>query len=332
MQSSGTSLRHLSRTGTPQLDHIRSASEHITYVNAQSPRICTCIAGHPEQYVAPNNIKNLDLFDRPYPELTFDRGPDRRKLIDLAMQAFYWIRSMPDVQKKPSTSELLDWLQALVLGGADYNTIVTEFPFIGTLLKKNQVMNLTAITEPDQVARLHFLDSLALLTMESFREKTVIDVGCGAGIPGVPLKIGEPSMELTLLDSLRKRVDWLAETLPELGIAANCVHDRAEEYGHREEYDIAVSRAVAKLNVLAELCLPLVKVGGCFLAMKARDCDLELSQAVHGIQMLGGKVERLWDYRIPGTDNVRRGVMIRKVKATPKGYPRRYAKIQRQPL
>ncbi len=206
--------------------------------------------------------------------------------------------------------------------------------FGSALVEKNQVMNLTAITEPEQVARLHFLDCIALLGAANFYGKTVIDVGCGAGFPGVPLKIAEPSIQLTLLDSLKKRMDWLESTLPELGIEAQCVAARAEEYAlaHREQYDIAVSRAVARLTMLAELCLPLVRVGGHFVAMKSADSDEELSQAARAIATLGGKVTRIWDYPVPGTDAVHRAVVITKVKATPKPYPRRFAKIKQQPL
>ena len=184
------------------------------------------------------------------------------------------------------------------------------------------------------MARLHFLDCIALLGAANFYGKTVIDVGCGAGFPGVPLKIAEPSIDLTLLDSLKKRMDWLESTLPELGIEAQCVAARAEEYAlaHREQYDIAVSRAVARLTMLAELCLPLVRVGGHFVAMKSADSDEELSQAARAIATLGGKVTRIWDYPVPGTDAVHRAVVITKVKATPKPYPRRFAKIKQQPL
>ena len=206
--------------------------------------------------------------------------------------------------------------------------------FGSALVEKNQVMNLTAITEPEQVARLHFLDCIALLGAANFYGKTVIDVGCGAGFPGVPLKIAEPSIDLTLLDSLKKRMDWLESTLPELGIEAQCVAARAEEYAlaHREQYDIAVSRAVARLTMLAELCLPLVRVGGHFVAMKSADSDEELSQAARAIATLGGKVTRILDYPVPSTDAVHRAVVITKVKATPKPYPRRFAKIKQQPL
>jgi 16S rRNA (guanine527-N7)-methyltransferase len=202
------------------------------------------------------------------------------------------------------------------------------------LLEKNQVMNLTAITDPQEVARLHFLDCMALLNVADFQSKSVIDVGCGAAFPGVPLKIAEPSIGLTLLDSLKKRVDWLSEVLPQLGLEAECVSARAEEYAlqHRECYDLAVSRAVARLSMLSELCLPLVSVGGAFVAMKSVDSDEEISQAARGIGLLGGKVEKILDYPVPDTDAVHRAVVIRKVKKTPAQYPRRFAKIKQSPL
>ena len=198
------------------------------------------------------------------------------------------------------------------------------------LIEKNQVMNLTAITEPSAVAKLHFADCLALLNFTDFRGKSVIDVGCGAGFPGVPLKLGESSIRLTLLDSLQKRVLWLEETLNKLGVEAQCVAARAEEYGHREMFDIATSRAVARLNILAELCLPFVKVGGCFLAMKGSAAQEELQEAERAISLLGGKTEALLPYQIDGV--TRYALLIRKVKPTPSQYPRRYAKIKQQPL
>lgn len=230
--------------------------------------------------------------------------------------------------------------QTLLAGTAALNISLSEQQaetFCGfgeALIEKNKVMNLTAITEPTEVAKLHFLDCISLLTAEDFKNKALVDVGCGAGFPGVPLKIAEPSIRLTLLDSLKKRIDWLSEVLPTLGVEAECVAARAEEFAlvHRESYDIATSRAVARLNILSELCLPLVKVGGAFVAMKAVDSDEELSQAARGIKALGGKVERITDYTVPGTDTVHRAVVIRKVKSTPKQYPRRFAKIKASPL
>lgn len=200
------------------------------------------------------------------------------------------------------------------------------------MLEKNQVMNLTAITEPERVAELHFLDSLALLDLADFTGKKVIDVGCGAGLPGVPLKIGEPTLELTLLDSLGKRMDWLREILPALGVEAEVVTARAEEAvaARRESYDIAVSRAVARLNILCELCLPYVKVGGVFLAMKGALAEEETAEAARAIRTLGGELERIAEYPIAGA--VHRVAIIRKARKTPPAYPRRYAKIKQQPL
>ena len=200
------------------------------------------------------------------------------------------------------------------------------------LIEKNAVMNLTAITEPSAVAQLHFLDCIALLNAADFHGKRVIDVGCGAGFPGVPLKIAEPSIRLTLLDSLAKRMNWLSETLPALGVDAEIITARAEEYVQtcREQYDLAVSRAVARLPVLAELCLPYVKVGGAFLAMKGALADEEMAEAARGIALLGGTIERVYEY--PIQDAIHKVVVIRKQKPTPPKYPRAFAKIKKNPL
>lgn len=203
------------------------------------------------------------------------------------------------------------------------------------LAERNKVMNLTAIHDPEDVARLHFLDSAALLTLADFREKTVVDVGTGAGFPGLPLRIIEPSVRLTLLDAQNKRVGFLREVCDDLGLkAVDCVHGRAEEYAqdHREAFDLAVSRAVAALPVLAELCLPLVKVGGKFLAMKSVDSLEELNAAGRAIQLLGGRLEKPLDYDIPGIKIRHRLVIITKITETQKKYPRTFAKIKRNPL
>ena len=221
--------------------------------------------------------------------------------------------------------------EATALGLSLTEVQAQQFVAFGeALIEKNKVMNLTAITEPQTVAKLHFADCLALLKIENFRGKSVIDVGCGAGFPGVPLKLGDPSIHLTLLDSLQKRVNWLRETLAAMGVEAECVAARAEEYAAREQFDIATSRAVARLNILCELCLPFVKVGGCFLAMKAAAAEEELQEAVHAITVLGGKLERVAEYEID--DAVRRVLVIRKVRHTPPAYPRRFSKIKLQPL
>lgn len=200
------------------------------------------------------------------------------------------------------------------------------------LIEKNAVMNLTAITEPSAVAQLHFLDCIALLNAADFHGKRVIDVGCGAGFPGVPLKIAEPSIRLTLLDSLAKRMNWLSETLPALGVDAEIITARAEEFAaqRREQYDLATSRAVARLNVLAELCLPYVRVGGKFLAMKGALAQAEVEEARRGIEKLGGHVSRIFEY--PVADAVHKAVVIEKLRPTPPQYPRAFAKIKKSPL
>ena len=200
------------------------------------------------------------------------------------------------------------------------------------LIEKNAVMNLTAITEPSAVAQLHFLDCIALLNAADFHGKRVIDVGCGAGFPGVPLKIAEPSIRLTLLDSLAKRMNWLSETLPALGVDAEIITARAEEFAaqRREQYDLATSRAVARLNVLAELCLPYVRVGGKFLAMKGALAQEEVEEARRGIERLGGHVLRIFEY--PVADAVHKAVVIEKLRPTPPQYPRAFAKIKKSPL
>ena len=203
------------------------------------------------------------------------------------------------------------------------------------LVEKNKVMNLTAITEPTDIATLHFLDCAALLKLTDFQGKTVADVGTGAGFPGMPLRILEPSIRLTLLDSLNKRIDFLKEVCDDLGFGdVDCVHARAEEFAaeHRESFDIVTSRAVANLRMLSELCLPLVKVGGTFLSMKSVDSDAELAEAQKAIATLGGRVTDVKDYVIPGTEITHRVIFIQKMKETPQKYPRAFAKIKKSPL
>ena len=219
--------------------------------------------------------------------------------------------------------------------GLDTGSIPALTEFSRRLLEKNQVMNLTAITEPADVARLHLLDCACLLTAADFRGKQVVDVGTGAGFPGMPLRLLEPDFDLTLLDSLGKRIDFLQETVDAMGLQrVRCVHARAEEFAaeHRETFDLAVSRAVAALPVLCELCLPLVKPGGKFLAMKSVESDAELAAAQHAIAILGGAVEAVRDYAIPGTDVRHRLIVVEKVKKTPEKYPRMFAKIKKNPL
>ena len=200
------------------------------------------------------------------------------------------------------------------------------------VVEQNKVMNLTAITEPAQVAKLHLLDSLSLLSLQDLNGKRMIDVGCGAGFPGVPVKIACPGVELTLLDSLGKRMNWLETVLPTLGVEAQCVTARAEEAvaDRRESYDVATSRAVARLNILLELTAPYVKVGGLVLAMKGMAAEEELAEAKNAINRLGLKLEKVHTFPIDGTAHS--VIVLRKVAPTPAKYPRRYAKIKQTPL
>lgn len=205
------------------------------------------------------------------------------------------------------------------------------------LLEKNQVMNLTAIRVPEGVARLHMLDCAALLKYCDFQGKTLIDVGTGAGFPGLVLKTLVPSLDVTLLDSLNKRLDWLDETAQALKLSGvRTLHARAEEQalakGFRDSFDFAAARAVADLRVLCELCLPYVKVGGKFLALKSTGSDEELAGADHAVRLLGGQVAAVEDYAIPGTGVTHRLIVIEKLAPTLRGYPRRWSKIQKQPL
>ena len=210
--------------------------------------------------------------------------------------------------------------------------------YAGLLVEQNRVMNLTAITQPEGIARLHFLDSAALLPLLGDTSgKRLIDVGTGAGFPGLPLKILLPQLDVTLLDSLNKRVDWLNEVSAQLGLTGvRAIQGRAEEKAleksMRDSFDLVTARAVADLRLLSELCLPFVKVGGRFLSMKSVDSDQELDQAAHAIKLLGGRVRDVKDYAIPGADVTHRLVIVEKVAPTLKGYPRRWAKIQKAPL
>ena len=226
--------------------------------------------------------------------------------------------------------------QALVSGLPELGLTLTEnqidtlCAFGRAVVKQNEVMNLTAITEDAQVARLHLLDSLTVLTAADLAGKSLIDVGCGAGFPGVPLAIGCPEAKITLLDSLGKRVHLLEETLPTLGISAECVTARAEEAvaARRESYDFATSRAVARLNILLELTAPYVRVGGMVVAMKGAAAQEELAECGSAIKKLGLKLEEVRQSPVEGHSLI----LLKKIAPTPKQYPRRYAKIKQAPL
>ena len=199
------------------------------------------------------------------------------------------------------------------------------------MVKQNEVMNLTGITDDKGVANLHLLDSLTVMASADLQGQTLIDVGCGAGFPGVPLAIASGA-KITLLDSLGKRMKWLEEVLPTLGIQAECVTARAEEAvaTRRESYDFATSRAVARLNILLELTAPYVRVGGKVLAMKGSAAREELEESRNAIKRLGLKLEAVKEFQIDGASHS--VIVLKKVAPTPPQYPRRYAKIKQSPL
>ena len=227
------------------------------------------------------------------------------------------------------------------------NTLVAGLPLLGlelsddtcdtlcafgaAMVKQNEVMNLTGITDDKGVANLHLLDSLTVMASADLSGKTLSDVGCGAGFPGVPLAIASGA-KVTLLDSLGKRMKWLETCLPQLGIDAECITARAEEAvaTRRERYDFATSRAVARLNILLELTAPYVKVGGRVLAMKGSAAREELAECDNAMKKLGLKLECIKEFPIDGTNHA--VIVLRKVAPTPKQFPRRFAKIKQAPL
>lgn len=218
--------------------------------------------------------------------------------------------------------------------GLDVSRAEALGAYLDAVLEKNRVMNLTAITEPVEAVRLHLLDCAALVGQYDFRGKSVVDVGCGAGLPGLPIRLTEPSARLTLLDATEKKIAFLRGLAPE---DVQCVSGRAEELAAktgpmRERFDVAVSRAVAALPVLVELCLPFVRVGGCFCAMKARAAEEELRAAGCAIRTLGGEVRACRRYIIPGTDAEHCAIWIEKTRPCPAAYPRRFTKIRQRPL
>ncbi len=204
------------------------------------------------------------------------------------------------------------------------------------LISWNKKMNLTSIIEPREIAIKHFVDSISVLQHINFADNCkVIDIGTGAGFPGVPLKIVRPDINLTLMDSLNKRLVFLEDVLTNLNIDATLVHARAENFAHdnvyREKYDFAISRAVASLNVLSELCLPYVKKNGFFIAMKSKKVEFEVNESLNAIQKLGGILGKVDDF-ILEDGSERSIVKIRKINNTPSTYPRQSAKISKKPL
>ena len=209
--------------------------------------------------------------------------------------------------------------------------------YMNLVIEWNKKINLTAITDKNEFIIKHFFDSLTLLSCTEIKKgSSIIDIGTGAGFPGVPLKIARPDLNLTLLDSLNKRIVFLSETvMPSLELSAKTIHGRAEDYSrtpeYREKYDCSVSRAVANLSALSEYCIPFVKPGGRFISMKGPDIQEELDLSENAIKMLGGKIKDVNKLTLP--DNSGRSVIIiEKIKSTPDKYPRRGVKINKNPL
>ena len=212
--------------------------------------------------------------------------------------------------------------------------------FYEMLIEKNKVMNLTSITEPEEVVTKHFIDSLSVVSVLkdiSSKEYSIIDVGTGGGFPGIPLKIAFPQLRITLFDSLQKRILFLQDVISELGLKSiDAIHGRAEDYGrdpsYRESYDLCVSRAVANLSTLSEYCLPFVKIGGTFISYKTDSVDEELSSAGSAIDKLGGGNCRVEKYELYSTGAMRSLLLIDKKKTTQNKYPRKAPLPKKSPL
>lgn len=209
--------------------------------------------------------------------------------------------------------------------------------FCSLVLETNKVMNLTAVTEPDAFAVRHVLDSLSILTCADLHGKKIIDIGTGPGFPGMPLKLYDPSLDITFVDSTQKRIDFIVKSADALGLPVTAFAARAEELiskGMRASFEIVLSRAVAPLNILSELCLPYLRTGGQFLPLKSDNeaFAAELKQARRAIDVLGGTLQGTHSYTLPGVEGKKCVVLIQKTGETPAKYPRRYAKISQNPL
>lgn len=221
------------------------------------------------------------------------------------------------------------------LSGQQIQQFITYYEM---LVEWNQVMNLTAITEYDEVMKKHFVDSVSLIkAFDVTKNATVIDVGTGAGFPGLALKIAYPNLQVTLLDSLNKRIQFLDAVIDKLGLTGvETIHGRAEDFAKpgklREKYDLCVSRAVANLSTLSEYCLPFVKVGGQFISYKSEKITEEMTVAENAIRILGGKVAKQVEFQLPESDIYRNLFVIKKVKETPKKYPRKAGLPGKEPL
>lgn len=205
------------------------------------------------------------------------------------------------------------------------------------LIEKNKVMNLTAITDFKEVIRKHFIDSLSLIKVFQPVKEKVLDLGTGAGFPGIPLKIAFPELDIVLLDSLNKRLLFLNEVINRLDLKnIKTLHGRAEDYGkdknYRETFDLCVSRAVAKLSSLSEYCLPYVKTGGYFISYKSGNVNEELQMSKRAFEILGAELSKVSEFILPGTDIERSLIVLKKTSVTPKGYPRNAGKPSKEPL
>lgn len=238
---------------------------------------------------------------------------------------------------KYDTSQFQKDLKALSLQLTDQQ-ICQFLRYYEMLVEWNQVMNLTGITEYGEVMKKHFIDSLSLVKIyDTSRECSVIDVGTGAGFPGLALKIAFPQMKVTLLDSLNKRIRFLDAVIAELGLeGVTAVHGRAEDFARpdrlREQFDLCVSRAVANLSSLSEYCIPFVKTGGCFISYKSEKVSEELAASKNAVFLLGGQFERSEEFTLPDSDIYRNLICIRKVHPTAKKYPRKAGLVTKEPL
>lgn len=222
--------------------------------------------------------------------------------------------------------------------GVDENKCQSFQKYFELLVDWNNKINLTAITEETEVAYKHFLDSISVFKSDVINEgNKIIDIGTGAGFPGIPMKIYDKSLSVTLLDSLNKRITFLNEVINALNLEnISCVHGRAEDFGrdknYREKYDVCVSRAVANLATLSELCLPFVKVGGYFVAMKGPKAEEEIEMGKKAIKLLGGEIESVISYPIEGTDLEHNMVLVKKISQISEKYPRKAPKPSKEPL
>lgn len=247
---------------------------------------------------------------------------------------------MKDIIKKYNLQQFYKDLDELHIILSDYQ--VNQFLlYYEMLIEKNKVMNLTAITDFDEVLKKHFIDSLSLIKScdlnNNENDISLIDIGTGAGFPGIPLKIAFPDLQITLMDSLNKRVDFLNEVISVLKLDEICaIHGRAEDYAKpdqlREKYDLCVSRAVASLSILSEYCLPYVKVGGKFISYKSEKITEEIKDAEYAIDLLGGKIEEQISFMLPDSELYRNLFVVVKNNITPDKYPRKAGMASKKPL